>query len=113
MTDFQFSIQMSLLTLFGCCGRQSHTRQIFRLLLPTIFDYDCILLDFSISTLQPFDPGPDFVQDDSHFGALQFIADEVQSVLPELDVSKGASSDGIPPIILLRICFCTSTFSSF
>jgi hypothetical protein len=44
----------------------------------------------------PSDPGPDFVQDDPLFGALQFTLNEVQSVLLELDVSKG----GIPPCIL-------------
>jgi hypothetical protein len=38
------------------------------------------------------DPGPDLVQDDPPFGSLQFTVDEVQSVLLELDVSKGASA---------------------
>jgi hypothetical protein len=41
------------------------------------------------------DPGPDLVQD------------EVQSVLLELDVSKGVGPDGIPPIILKN---CASFF---
>jgi hypothetical protein len=39
----------------------------------------------------PSDPGPDLVQDDPPFGALQFTKDEVWSVLLELDVSKGAN----------------------
>jgi hypothetical protein len=60
----------------------------------------------------PSDPGPDLVQDEQPFGVLQFTADEVQSVLLELDVSKGAGPDGIPPLIL-KNCFCASTFSSF
>jgi hypothetical protein len=42
------------------------------------------------------DPGPDLVQD------------KVQSVLLELDVSKGAGPDGIPPIILKN---CASSFA--
>jgi hypothetical protein len=32
----------------------------------------------------------DIVQNDPDFGALQFTVNEVQSVLLELDVSKGA-----------------------
>jgi hypothetical protein len=47
------------------------------------------------------DPGPDLVQDDPPFGALQFTADEVQSVLLQLDVRKSAGPDGIP---LLKNC---------
>jgi hypothetical protein len=46
----------------------------------------------------PSDPGPDLVQD----------AHEVQSVLLELDVSKGAGSDSIPPFILKN---CGSAFA--
>jgi hypothetical protein len=42
------------------------------------------------------------------FCALQFTVDEVQSVLLELDGSKGASPDSIPPIILKN---CASTFA--
>jgi hypothetical protein len=38
----------------------------------------------------PSDPGPDLVQDDPPFSALQFTEDEVQSVLLGLDISKGA-----------------------
>jgi hypothetical protein len=48
----------------------------------------------------PSDPGPDLVQDDPPLGALQFAVNEVQSVSLELDVSKGGSLDGIPPLIL-------------
>jgi hypothetical protein len=46
------------------------------------------------------DPEPDLVQDDPPFGPLQFTVDEVKSVFLELDVSKGAGVDGIPPLIL-------------
>jgi hypothetical protein len=53
------------------------------------------------------DPGPDLVQDDRPFGVLQFTVDKVQSVLLELEVSKGAGHDGIPPLILKN---CASTF---
>jgi hypothetical protein len=53
------------------------------------------------------DPGPDLVQDDRPFGVLQFTADKVQSDLLELEVSKGAGHDGIPPLILKN---CASTF---
>jgi hypothetical protein len=56
----------------------------------------------------PFDPGLDLVQDDPPFFALQFTVDEVQSVLLELDVSKGAGSDGILPSILKN---CASAFA--
>jgi hypothetical protein len=48
----------------------------------------------------PSDLGSDLVQDDPHFGAFQFTVDGVQSVLLELDVSKSAGPDGIPPLIL-------------
>jgi hypothetical protein len=50
------------------------------------------------------------VQEDPLFGVLQFNMDEVQSVLLELDVNKGAHPDGIPPVILKN---CASAFSSF
>jgi hypothetical protein len=40
------------------------------------------------------------VPDDPPFDALQFIADEVESVLQDLDVNRGSSPDGIQPIIL-------------
>jgi hypothetical protein len=53
----------------------------------------------------PSDPGPDLVQDDPPFDALQITVDEVQSVLLELDISKGAGPDGIPPKN------CTSAFA--
>jgi hypothetical protein len=57
----------------------------------------------------PSDPGPDLMQDDPPFGgALQFTVDEVQSVLLELDVSKNACPDGIPPLILKN---CASAFA--
>jgi hypothetical protein len=56
----------------------------------------------------PSDPRPDLVRDDPPFGALQFTVDEVQSVSLELDVSKGASLDGIPPLILKN---CASAFA--
>jgi hypothetical protein len=48
------------------------------------------------------------VQDDSPFGAVQFTVYGSQSVLLELDVSKGAGSDGIPPLILKN---CASAFA--
>jgi hypothetical protein len=48
----------------------------------------------------PSDPRPDLMQDDPPFGALQFTVDEIQSVLLELDVSKGAGPNGIPPLFL-------------
>jgi hypothetical protein len=38
----------------------------------------------------PSDPGPEHVPDDPPFGALQFTSDEVESVLQDLDVNKGA-----------------------
>jgi hypothetical protein len=50
----------------------------------------------------PSDPGPDLVQDGSPFGALQFTVDEVQSVLLQLDVNKGAGPAVHP---LLRVHF--------
>jgi hypothetical protein len=53
------------------------------------------------------DPGTDLLQDDPHFGALQFTVDEVQSVLLELEFSKGRGPDGIPPLILKN---CASAF---
>jgi hypothetical protein len=39
---------------------------------------------------------------------VQFTVDEVQSVLLELDVSKGAGPNGIPPFILKN---CASAFA--
>jgi hypothetical protein len=56
----------------------------------------------------PSDPGPDLVQDDPPFVALQFTVDEVQSVLLDLDVSKVAGPDGIPSLILKN---CSSAFA--
>jgi hypothetical protein len=53
------------------------------------------------------DLGPDLVQNDPPFGALQFTVDEVQSVLLELGFSKSAGPDGIPPLILKN---CASAF---
>jgi hypothetical protein len=55
----------------------------------------------------PSDPGPDLLQDGPPFGALQFTVDEIQSVLLELDVSKGAGLDDIPHLILQN---CASAF---
>jgi hypothetical protein len=57
---------------------------------------------YADDTWVPSDPERDLVQDDPPFGALQFTVDEVQSVLLELDVSKGAGPDGIPPLILKK-----------
>jgi hypothetical protein len=48
----------------------------------------------------PPDPGLEHVLDDPPFDVLQFTADEVESVLQDLDVNKGSSPDGIQPIIL-------------
>jgi hypothetical protein len=56
----------------------------------------------------PADAGPNLVQDDPPFGSLQFTVNEVQSVLLELDVSKSARLDGIPPLILKN---CASAFA--
>jgi hypothetical protein len=42
------------------------------------------------------------------FGALQFISDEVESVLQDLDVNKVSGPDGIPAIILKN---CASEFN--
>jgi hypothetical protein len=56
----------------------------------------------------PSNPGPDLVQDDSPFGALQFTVDEVQNFLLELDVSKGAGLNGILPLILKN---CAAAFA--
>jgi hypothetical protein len=56
----------------------------------------------------PSDPGPYHVLDEPLFGALQFISDEVENVLQDLDVNKGSGPDGIPPIILKN---CASTFA--
>jgi hypothetical protein len=57
----------------------------------------------------PSDAGPDLVHDDPPFNDLQFTVDEVQSVLFELDVRKGAGPDSIPPLILNN---CASAFTS-
>jgi hypothetical protein len=54
------------------------------------------------------DPGPDLVEDDPPFFVLQFTVDEVQSVLQELDVSKSAGPDSIPPLFLKH---CASAFA--
>jgi hypothetical protein len=59
-------------------------------------------------TTMPSDSGPDLVQNDPPFVALQFTEDEVQSVLLELDVSKGAGPDGKTPLILKN---CASAFA--
>jgi hypothetical protein len=69
---------------------------------------DFIQRTYADDVCVPSDPGPDLVQDDPPFGALQFTVDEVQSVLLELDVGKGAGSDGIPPLILKN---CASAFA--
>jgi hypothetical protein len=55
-----------------------------------------------------YDPEPILLLDDPPFGALQFTADEVHSVLLELDVSKGTGHDGILPLILKN---CASAFA--
>jgi hypothetical protein len=64
---------------------------------------------FAGDVWMPSDPGPDHVQDDPPFGALQFTIDEEESVFQELDVSKGVGLDGIPPLILKN---CASPFAS-
>jgi hypothetical protein len=46
------------------------------------------------------DPGSDLLQDNPTFNAIQYTVDEVHNVFLELDVSKGASPDDIPPLIL-------------
>jgi hypothetical protein len=56
----------------------------------------------------PSDPGPDLVQDDPPFDALQFTVDEVQSVLQELDVGKGEGPNGMLPLILKN---CAAAFA--
>jgi hypothetical protein len=56
----------------------------------------------------PSDPGLDLLQDGPPIGALQFTVDEIQSVLLELNVSKGASLDDIPHLILQN---CASAFA--
>jgi hypothetical protein len=54
----------------------------------------------------PSDPGLDLVQDDPPFVALQFTVDEVQSVLLELDVSKGSGPDVIlHPLLRVQFLF--------
>jgi hypothetical protein len=51
---------------------------------------------------------PDLMQDNPPFGALQFTVDELQNLLLELDVSKGAGPDGKPTLILKN---CASAFA--
>jgi hypothetical protein len=41
----------------------------------------------------PSDPGPEHVPDDPPVGAFQFISDEGESVLQDLDVNKGSGLD--------------------
>jgi hypothetical protein len=48
------------------------------------------------------DPGPEHRPDDRQFGALQFTSDEVESVLQDLDVSKGSGSDGVLSLLFNR-----------
>jgi hypothetical protein len=43
-----------------------------------------------------------------HLDALQFTVDVVQCILLELDISKGAGPDGIPPLVLKN---CASAFA--
>jgi hypothetical protein len=69
---------------------------------------DFIQRTYADDVWMPSDPVPDLVQDDPPFGALQFTVDEVQSVLLELDVSKDAGPDDIPPLILKN---CASAFA--
>jgi hypothetical protein len=55
-----------------------------------------------------FNPGPDLEQDDTPFGDLQFTLNgyfEYFADLLELDVSKGAGPDGIPPFIMKNCAF--------
>jgi hypothetical protein len=54
------------------------------------------------------DSGSEHVTDDPPFNALQFISDEIESVLQDFDVNKGSGPDGIPPIILKN---CASAFA--
>jgi hypothetical protein len=56
----------------------------------------------------PSDPGPDLVQNDSLFGALQFTVDEVQSVL--LEQWCGSQCHTTSYSEELCICFCVSAF---
>jgi hypothetical protein len=56
----------------------------------------------------PSNSGPEHVPEDPPFGSLQFISDEVESVMQDLDVNKGSGSDGILPIILKN---CASAFA--
>jgi hypothetical protein len=51
---------------------------------------DFIQRTYANDAWMPSDAGPDLVQDDPPFGALQFTVDQVQNVLLELGVSKGA-----------------------
>jgi hypothetical protein len=45
---------------------------------------------YTVDVWVPSDPGPEHVLDDPPFGALQFSADEVESVLQDLDVDKSS-----------------------
>jgi hypothetical protein len=65
---------------------------------------------------------PEHVPDDPPFGTLQFISDETESVLQDLDVNKGSGHDGISPkncasafakplSLLLNRSMATSVFS--
>jgi hypothetical protein len=72
------------------------------------FFADFIQRTYADDVWVPFDAGLELVQDDPPFGDLQFTVDEVQSVLLELDISKGAGPDGIPPLILKN---CASAFA--
>jgi hypothetical protein len=67
-----------------------------------------LLILYNDDVWVPSDPEPDLVQNNPPFGALRFTLDEVQSVLLELDVSKGAGLNGIPLLILKN---CASAFA--
>jgi hypothetical protein len=79
------------------------SKVIWHLVLMTsvIFFADFIQRTYADDIWVPCDPGPDLVQDDPPFDALQLTVDEVQSVLLELDVSP----DGTPPLILKNCAF--------
>jgi hypothetical protein len=55
----------------------------------------------------PSNPKLDLVHNHPPFGALQITLDEVQSILLELDVSKGVGPVGMSPLILKN---CASDF---
>jgi hypothetical protein len=63
---------------------------------------------YTVDVWVPSDPDPAHVLDDPPFGALQFTSDEVKSVSQDMDVNKGSSPEGIPPIILKN---CASAFA--